>query len=81
MSAASLCHRIDAAGHPLDERVLHTLRRSPWVGRQIHVEMVEGAVILRGSVRSYFHKQMAQESLLPLIGGSRVLNKLVVAAN
>lgn len=80
MSVANSCHRIDT-GHRLDELVLHTLQRSPYAGRQVQADLVDGAVILRGSVRSYFQKQMVQESLLPLVGATRVVNELVVASN
>jgi hypothetical protein len=80
MSAASPCLRIDS-GHELDELVLHALLRSPYAGRQVQADLIEGAVVLRGSVRSYFQKQMVQESLLPFVGATRVVNKLVVAAN
>ncbi len=81
MPAAVPSYRIDPFGHTLDELVLHALRRSPWVGRQVQVEVVDGSIVLRGAVRSYFQKQMAQETLLGIAGKSRVVNELVVAAN
>lgn len=80
MSVADPCHRIDT-GHRLDELILHTLQRSPYAGRQVQADLIDGAVILRGSVRSYFQKQMVQETLLGLVGGTRVVNELVVASN
>lgn len=81
MSAAPPCYRVDSFGHTLSDLVLHALRRSPWVGRQVSVEVVDGSIVLRGAVRSYFQKQMAQESLMGIAGKSRVVNELVVASN
>jgi hypothetical protein len=47
--------------------------------RTIDVAESENEVILRGSVNSYFQKQLAQESVLPLLGERRLRNLVTVA--
>ena len=69
--------RIDAP-HALSDLVVHALRRSPYFSRQVHVEVAGTEVLLTGTVSSYFHKQMAQEALRPVVGVSRVINGLAV---
>ena len=46
--------------------------------RVLDIEENEEKVILSGSVTSYYLKQLAQEAVLPLIGGRRLLNRVVV---
>lgn len=68
--------------HPpqdLLDQIHLTLRCDPYVGMSpIHVEVVDGDLILKGSVRSYFQKQMAQESLRHIEGFSQIINRLDV---
>jgi BON domain len=47
--------------------------------RTIDVAESENEVVLRGSVNSYFQKQLAQESVLPLLGERRLRNLVTVA--
>lgn len=47
--------------------------------RSLDVAESENEVILRGRVNSYFQKQMAQESVLPLLGVRRLRNLVTVA--
>lgn len=63
----------------LIEQAATLLRKSPYVGRRIvRLETSEGRVILRGTVGSYFQKQMAQEALRPLARHSQIDNQLEV---
>ena len=68
--------------HPaqqLHDRIHLTLSRDPYVGgRPVQFELVEGNVLLKGTVRSYFQKQMAQESLRQIEGLGRIVNELEV---
>ncbi len=55
------------------------LRRSPYFdGRSVRFEAAAGRVILRGTVGSYYHKQMAQEILRRVDGVHRIDNHLEV---
>jgi osmotically-inducible protein OsmY len=61
------------------EQVYGALRRSPYVsGHDFRVEATEGVVRLEGAVRSFFHKQMAQELIRRVDGVERVENLLQV---
>jgi osmotically-inducible protein OsmY len=65
---------------PLDDRVLTALARNPYLaGRNLRFETEEGRVTLRGVVRTYFQKQMAQESLRRIDGVDQIHNELEVA--
>lgn len=46
--------------------------------RALKPEAAQGSIVLRGVVRSYFHKQMAQEALRHLPEGCRIDNQLLV---
>ena len=61
------------------EQVHGALRRSPYVsGHDFRVEATEGVVRLEGAVRSFFHKQMAQELIRRVDGVERIENLLQV---
>ncbi len=63
----------------LADRVLSVLEKSPHVPhRFLRLETNQGHVVLRGVVRSYYQKQMAQEVLLGLEGVEHVENQLEV---
>lgn len=47
--------------------------------RSIDVAESEKEVVLRGQVFSYFQKQMAQESVLPILGSRRLRNLVTVS--
>ena len=67
---------------PLDDKVLTALERNPYISRQsLRFETFEGRVTLRGVVRSYFQKQMAQEALRHVDGVQEIANELEVAAS
>ena len=55
------------------------LKRNPYIsGSKLSFEAVQGRVVLRGSVPSFFQKQMAQESLRSVEGIDEILNELEV---
>ncbi|MEK6259968.1 MAG: BON domain-containing protein [Planctomycetota bacterium] len=49
------------------------------VGKNIGFELRDHDVLLVGSVRTYFQKQMAQECLRPIVDDRRIVNALEVA--
>jgi len=61
------------------DKVNGALRSSPYVQtHELRVEAAEGVVRLEGAVRSFFHKQMAQELIRRLDGVERIENCLQV---
>ena len=65
----------------LRDRIHLVLSRAPHLfGRPIQVEVVDREVLLTGTVRSYFQKQMAQESLRHVLGLGAIRNQLAVMA-
>lgn len=64
----------------LRERVQIALKRNPYLaGRNVRFEAEHGLIKLRGVVRSYYQKQMAQEAIRRIEGVQEVLNELEVA--
>jgi osmotically-inducible protein OsmY len=67
------------ADGPLAERVSSVLERSPYLPRRnLRYEAAEGRVVLRGTVHSYYQKQMAQEMLKAVDGVHEIENHLEV---
>ena len=63
-----LLHRVDSA-----------IRRNRHLnGHQVFCQEESGIVVLHGRVKSFFQKQMAQESLKRLEGVEKVINELEV---
>ncbi len=63
----------------LVELARQALAQSPYLGhRGVRVRAGAKGVVLEGTVGSYFHKQMAQEILLAVLGPGRVENCLRV---
>ena len=63
-----LMHRVDSA-----------IRQNPHLaGHQVFCQHEQGIVVLHGRVKSFFQKQMAQESLKRLEGVEKVINELEV---
>lgn len=48
--------------------------------RQIRVDRSDNSIELTGTVRSFYHKQLAQESIRPVAGGMQVVNRVDVGA-
>jgi osmotically-inducible protein OsmY len=64
---------------PLSQRIYEALTTSPYVPtRQVQVEAAGGRVVLKGSVRSFFQKQMAQEAIRRVDGVEQIDNLLEV---
>lgn len=65
---------------PLDDRVLTALERNPYLNnRNLRFETEQGRVTLRGVVKTYFQKQMAQEAIRHVDGVSEIANELEVS--
>ena len=65
----------------LDHRVFSALETSAHLqGRRLRFEREEGRVTLRGMVRTYFQKQMAQEAIRNIDGVDEISNELEVGA-
>jgi osmotically-inducible protein OsmY len=63
-----------------NDLVLSALENNPHVPlRNLRFEASEGRVVLRGVVRSYFQKQMAQETLKTVSGVDEIENQLEVS--
>ena len=72
---------MEAALAPYDllEQVHGALKSSPYVSpREVKVKAAQGVVRLEGAVRSFFHKQMAQELIRRVDGVERIENHLQV---
>ena len=66
---------------PLLHRVDSAIQKSPHLnGRHLVLETRAGSVVLRGTVDSFFEKQMAQEALRDVQGILELRNQLMVAA-
>jgi osmotically-inducible protein OsmY len=64
---------------PLEERVHEALIENPNVQtRDLRFETAEGRVTLRGTVGTYYQKQLAQEALRRVDGVQRIDNELEV---
>jgi osmotically-inducible protein OsmY len=67
------------ATRPLFDRIHEALMSNPHVpAPQVRVEAADGRVVLKGSVRSFFQKQMAQEAIRRVDGVQRIDNLLEV---
>lgn len=65
---------------PLTKRISSAIEHHPHLTRRnLRFEAREGRVVLRGTVKSYYHKQMAQEALRKLEGVNQIENHLEVA--
>ena len=63
----------------LAERIDSVVIDSPYFSKgRLRVEATDDCVIVEGSVNSYFHKQMAQETLLRIDGVRRIDNRVRV---
>jgi osmotically-inducible protein OsmY len=64
---------------PLFHEVTSALERNPYLsGNELDFEASQGRVTLRGTVPSFFQKQMAQESIRTLDGVHEIQNELQV---
>ena len=71
MAVASVC---------IEDQVHQAIEENPYCNsEQLQYEMHEGHVVLRGTVSSFFHKQMAQEALRRIAGVQHIDNRLAVS--
>ncbi|MFO0966008.1 MAG: hypothetical protein U0793_10550 [Gemmataceae bacterium] len=57
----------------------HALRRSSHPAlRRLRVEGNDGALVISGKVTSYYLKQLAQETIMPVRGDLQLVNKVDV---
>jgi hypothetical protein len=62
-----------------ETRVVEVLRQSPQpMLRRLRVDENAHEVVLTGTLPTYFLKQLAQETVLPLLGSRRLVNRIVV---
>ncbi len=66
----------------LHAEIHNALAGNPYfAGRKVRVELRENEVVLSGVLSSYFHKQMAQESVRGIVDGvHRVQNQIEVVS-
>ena len=63
----------------LEGRVMSALATNPYLpGRRVQFEALQGKVVLRGVVGTYYQKQMAQETLRSVEGVHQIENLLQV---
>jgi osmotically-inducible protein OsmY len=64
---------------PVSSRVVQALRQSAHPAlRRLSVEETETHVVLNGRVSSYYLKQLAQETVMPVRGARAVVNQVAV---
>lgn len=64
---------------PLSDRIRDALLTNPHVPIDlVRVETADGRVVLKGNVRSFFQKQMAQEAIRRVDGVEQIDNLLQV---
>jgi osmotically-inducible protein OsmY len=64
---------------PLFDKIQEALTTSPHVSsREVRFEAADGRIILKGNVRSFFQKQMAQEVIRRIDGVEQIENLLEV---
>lgn len=68
------------ASRSLADRIDSAIVQSPYFAdRKLRVRTGDDYVVVEGVVESYFHKQMAQETLLRIDGVRRIDNRLEVS--
>ena len=64
---------------PLEDRVHCAIEQNPYIPpKTLRFETNEGRVTLRGTVGTFFQKQMAQESIRRVAGVEEITNELEV---
>jgi hypothetical protein len=57
------------------------LQRSPLAAlRKLQVQENDASVLILGRVTSYYLKQLAQETVMPVLGGRALVNRVTVVA-
>jgi len=64
---------------PLEDRVCCAIEQNPYIApKTLRFETSEGRVTLRGTVGTFFQKQMAQEAIRRVAGVQEIANELEV---
>ena len=64
---------------PVSSRVVQALRQSSHPAlRALAVEETEESIVLTGRVSSYYLKQLAQETVMPVRGPRQLVNRVLV---
>ena len=62
-------------------RATSVLQRSPLAAlRKLQVQENDASVLILGRVTSYYLKQLAQETVMPVLGGRSLVNRVTVVA-
>jgi len=63
------------------ERITGVIRQSPIPAlRLLSVNEIDSTIVLKGTVGSYYHKQLAQELVKPLLDGKQLINSVDVSS-
>jgi len=63
-------------------RAAVVLRQSPLPAlRKLSIEETDATVLIKGKVPSYYLKQMAQETVMPLLAGRALVNRVTVVGS
>ena len=67
---------------PVRSQAIQVLRHSSHPAlRRLSVEETDTALVIRGSVSSYYLKQLAQEALMPHLDGRALSNRVLVVSD
>jgi hypothetical protein len=73
------CSQMPASNSTLASRIDQAIQTNPYVnGRTLRFETDGSRVVLQGSVKSYFQKQMAQEAIRKVDGVEQIDNRVEV---
>ena len=65
--------------HDLSDLLSNALARNPYfANRNVRIELQEDEIVLKGSVNTYYLKQLAQESVRSLKPTERIRNEIEV---
>lgn len=72
---------MSAADASFSQQIDNAINTNPYLqGRNLRIETEDGRVVLLGTVRSYYQKQMAQEAVRRIDGVREIDNRLTVLA-
>lgn len=78
----AVTERVDSPDRELERRVVNFLRGWQMPGlRHVEVEAAGGTVTLRGTVNSFYEKQLSQQCCRRVAGVLKLVDALSVAAN
>lgn len=65
--------------HPMQSIIESTMRRCPqFSGCEFAFRTTKHALHIRGQVKTYYEKQLAQETIRAVLGDHKIVNELVV---